>query len=61
MIKVGQVIMKSLFGTVDYFGRIDAVPRRCRVVYIHPKKRFYTVRDEETGIRESFNWEDTND
>ena len=27
---------------------------RGKVVYVHPKKRFFTVEFEETGIRESY-------
>ena len=44
MIRLGDRLYKRPTVCVDDLGRRSAIKHPCEVIYIHPKRRFYTVR-----------------
>ena len=56
MIRVGDTLTRAptFYGTKDM---LDASPRPCRVVHIHPELRFYVVEFRSTVTGET--WRET--
>jgi hypothetical protein len=54
---IGEIRWERPSVDCDYGGNNNGElgkPKKCRVIYIHPAGRYYTVEFEETHIQESY-------